>query len=225
MGNDERTPCDDLRALLSSLTGASGAAVDKIRTRILEKTTFLIDEVIRERFPRAGFAHEELFRAGYLGLLNATYNPDLAHEQDFCEYARHLISGEIREHIRERVRRSQFPQWLKDLNHRIEERQIELLHELDRLPTLRELSDAVNITEEGIAEIFKAREALNYISLDATQREHDPVPVVDLERIRNKRPDSFPIQYRIRVAAALEKLADLQQLLFRSLFPPTTPDT
>jgi len=220
-----RSTADDLRALLASLAQDTGADTDAIRTRILARTTHLIDEVIAQRFPRAGFPREELYRAGYLGLLNATYNLDLAREQDFDEYAKNLISGEIREHIRERVQRSQFPQWLKDLNHRIEERQVDLLHEMHRLPTLRELSDAVNITEEGIAEIFKAREALNYVSLDASQREHDPLPVVDLEKIRNKRPDSFPIQYRIRIASALEKLADLQQLLFRSLFPPAAPRT
>ncbi len=222
MSRDRSGSSDDLQALLASLSG-SGGDKDAIRTQILKQTTHLIDEVIEERFPHAGLSREELFRAGYLGLLNATYNLDLAHEQGFRGYAKNLISGEIREHIRERVRRSRFPQWLKDLNHRIEERQVDLLHELQRLPTLRELSDAVNITEDGIAEIFKAREALNYVSLDATQREHDPLPVVDLERIRNKRPDSFPIQYRIRIASALEKLADLQQLLFRSLFPPAAP--
>jgi len=225
MGRDERGTPDDLRSLLASLADATEGRADAIRTRILEQTARLIDEVIEERFPRAGFPREELYRAGYLGLLNATYNLDLAREQAFNEYAKNLISGEIREHIRERVRQSQFPQWLKDLNHRIEERQVDLLHELRRLPTLRELSDAVNITEEGIAEIFKAREALNYVSIDASQRKHDPLPVVDLEKIRNKHPDSFPIQYRIRIASALEKLADLQQLLFRSLFPPAAPRT
>ena len=35
---------------------------------------------------------------------------------------------------------------------------------------------------------------------------------------RNKRPEAFPIQYRIRIATALEKLGDLQQYLFKNLF-------
>ena len=151
--------------------------------------------------------------------MNATYNVELAHEKDFYEYAKNLIGGEIRQHIRERVKHSEFPHWLKDLNRRIEEKQVQLLHSLGRLPTLHELSDAVNLTEEGIAEIFKAREALNYVSLDAEKRRHDPLPTIDISKIRNRSPGAFPIQYRIRIASALEKLADLQQLLFRSLFP------
>lgn len=209
----------DLNELLA-LLGAEHVDEETIRVQILDRTTHLIDEAIEEAFPRSGFPHEELFRAGYLGLLSATYNTDLAHKKTFSEYAKNLIRGEIREHIRERVKRSQFPHWLKDLNHRIEEVQVTLLDRTGRLPTLAELADAVNITEEGIAEIFKAREAINYISLDEEQRRHDPLPIINIAKIRNKRDEPFPLEHRIRIATALEKLAELQHFLFQSLFPP-----
>ncbi len=206
---------DDLLSLLAS----QPAKEDEIREEILQRTTSLIDETISEAFPRSGFSHDELFRAGYLGLLNATYNIEFSHEQQFCEYAKNLIKGEIRQHIREHVQRAKFPHWLKDLNRYIEKTQVRLLHDLKRLPTLSELSDAVNLTEEAIAEVLKAREALNYVSLDEEQRQNDPLPIVDQARIRNKRPEAFSIQHRIRIAAALEKLGELQQYLFNNLFP------
>lgn len=191
---------------------------DKIREKILQRTAFLIDETIDEAFSRSGFSHEELFRAGYLGLLNATYNIEFSQEREFYDYARNLIKGEIRQHIRAQVKRAEFPHWMKGLNRHIEETQVRLLRELDRLPTLAELSDAVNLTEEAVAEILKAREALNYVSIDETQRRNDPLPKIDQSKIRNKRPEAFPIQYRIRIATALEKLGDLQQYLFSNLF-------
>jgi len=219
VNKEESYPQLDLGELLA-LLGTEQSDQDAIRAKILEVTTHLIDEVIEETFPRSGFSHEELFRAGYLGLLNATYNVELAHEKAFSEYAKNLIRGEIRQHIRERVNRSEFPHWLKDLNHRIEEAQVALLRKTGRLPTLTELSEAVNITEEGIAEIFKAREALNYVSLGEEQRRYDPLPTIDKAKIRNKRKEPFPIEHRIHIASALEKLADLQQYLFQSLFPP-----
>jgi len=206
---------------LLPLLGAEEADQDAIRAQILDRTTHLIDAVVEDTFSHSGFSHEELFRAGYLGLLNATYNVELAHEKDFSEYAKNLIRGEIRQHIRERVNRSQFPRWLKDLNRRIEETQVRLLRQEGCLPTLARLSDAINITEEGIAEIFKAREALNYVSLGEEERLNDPDPIIDITKIRNKRKEPFPLEYRIRIAAALEKLGDLQQFLFKGLFPPT----
>ena len=119
------------------------------------------------------------------------------------------------------MNRSQFPRWLKDLNRRIEETQVRLLRQERRLPTLAELAGAINISEEGIAEIFKAREALNYVSLGEEERLNDPDPVIDITKIKNKRKEPFPLEYRIRIAAALEKLGDLQQFMFKGLFPPT----
>lgn len=212
--DSEQRSVDELLTLLAG----HPANEDELREEILARTTSLIDDTIEENFASSGFSHEELFRAGYLGLLNATYNVEFSHQKQFYEYARNLIKGEIRQHIRGKVKRAEFPNWMKGLNRHIEETQMRLLEELNRLPSLAELSDAVNLTEEAIAEILKAREALNYVSIDETQRKNDPLPLIDPSKIRNKRPEAFPIQYRIRIATALEKLDDLQQYLFRNLF-------
>jgi len=174
--------------------------------------------VIDSTFASSGFAAKELFRPGYLGLLNAVYNLDLSRGRPFREYAESLIKGEIRHHIRDQVKKAAAPNWMRDLNRQIELAEARLLRETGQLPTLTQLADAVNITEDGLTEIFKAREALSYVSLDAAQRENDPAPRIDLGKIRSKRPSSFPIEHRIKLASALEKLADLQQYLLQSLF-------
>ena len=215
---EERLPELDLKALFDLLATPSADAV-AVREEILKRATHLVDEVIEESFSQSGFSNEELFRPGYLGLLNAVYNVDFARGKAFGDYAKNLIKGEIRLHIRERIKTRQFPHWLKDLNRQIEVAEARLLRETGRLPSLVELSEAVNITEDGIAELFKAREALNYVSLNVDQRQTDPLPTIDLSKIRSKNPDAFPIQLRIRIASALEKLADLQQYLLRNLFP------
>jgi DNA-directed RNA polymerase specialized sigma subunit len=108
---------------------------------------------------------------------------------------------------------------MNDLNRQIEHVQTRLLQESGQLPTLAELADAANITEEGIAEIF-ARESLAYVSLSAEQRAHDPAPLIDVSRIRGLRPTVFPIEHRVRIASALERLAELQHQLVQHLFAP-----
>jgi DNA-directed RNA polymerase specialized sigma subunit len=192
--------------------------IDAVREEILGRGTPIIGEVIGATFSTSGFTTEELFRPGYLGLLNAVYNYDLSRGRSFREYAENLIKGEIRNHIRDRVGQTVIPDWMRDLNRQIEAAEARLLRETGRLPSLGELAEAVNITEEGLTEIFKAREALSYVSLDASQRENDPIPTIDLSKIRSKRPSAFPIEHRIKLASALEKLADLQQYLLHSLF-------
>lgn len=193
---------------------------ESARKDLLTRGKEWVEEVIATTFAYSGFTHDELFHAGYLGLLNATYNIDLARGKEFSAYAKNLITGEIRQYIRDRFKRVRIPRFLEDLNRQLEAAEARLLRETGHLPTLSELAEAVNITEEGIAEIFKAREAVNYVSLSAERRRADPTPKIDISKIKSKRPVPFPIQYRVHIAFALEKLASLQELLARNLFPP-----
>ena len=192
--------------------------IDAVRDEILRRGTPIIGEVIVSTFSTSGFSDEELFRSGYLGLLNAVCNFDPSRGRSFHEYAESLIKGEIRSHIRDRAKQAVIPNWMRELNRQIEVAEATLLRETGQLPTLSQLADAVNITEDGLAEIFKAREALSYVSLDARRRENDPMPKIDPGRIASVRPSAFPIEYRIKLASALETLADLQQYLLHCLF-------
>jgi len=205
---------DDLIGRLS----AESDGLDAVREQILQRGSAIIQNVIESSFSASGFEDEELFRAGYLGLLNAVYNFDLSRGKEFREYAENLIKGEIRHHIRDQVRQVPIPRWMKDLNRQIEITEAKLLRETGSLPTLSELAEAVNITEEGLAEVFKARETMSYVSLNAEQRVHDPVFNIDISKVHSKNSAAFPVEYRIRLASALEKLSDLQQLLLRNLF-------
>ena len=205
---------DDLLQLLTDERGN----LEPVREEILQRGTSIIQDVIETSFASSGFETEELFRAGYLGLMNAVYNFDLSHGKEFREYAENLIKGEIRHHIRDQVKRATIPKWMKDLNRQIEITEVELLRKTGKLPSLSELAEAVNIREEGLAEVFKAREVLSYVSLSAEQRKNDPVFEIDISKIHSKRSMAFPVEYRIRLASALEKLADLQQRLLHNMF-------
>jgi len=194
--------------------------LEHIREAVLQRSTPLVRSIIAADFSTAGFTAEELFRPGYLGLLNAVYNFSLARGNTFEEYASNLIKGEIRHHIRDQVRQTSVPKWMKDLNRQIEVAEARLLRETGKLPSLATLADTVNITEEGLAEVFKAREAMSYVSLNAEMRENDPVFEIDTSKIRSKDATAFPIEYRIRLASALERLSNVQQYLLQNLFRP-----
>jgi len=76
----------------------------------------------------------------------------------------------------------------------------------------------LNLTDEGLKEAFKAREAFLYTSLSQDQRAEDSRPEFYPELIRDRRPSPFPWQARIRLAQALDRLSDLwSRLLERTL--------
>jgi len=208
-----------LEALLQDLrTATDPAEARRLQEQILASATPWVEQIV-DQLPPTGFPQEALIHAGYLGLLSAVCNWRLSHGKPFRQYAENLIHGEIRQHIREHVAAPQVPRWLADINRQVDEAKNAFHLEHGRLPTLNELSNQINLTEEALAEILRARETLRYISLDETQRRNDPSPEIRLDRIRNRRAEPFPIELRIRIATALERLGELQETVYRNLFP------
>lgn len=212
-----RDGANELDSLLCELT-TERRHETALRENILRLAEPMIDEIIESSFSGSGHPRDALYRAGYLGLLNAVYNYDLSHGKPFREYAENLIKGEIRQHIRDEAEPPRIPGWMDDLNRQVEQAQARFLQIHGHLPTLSELAETANITEDGLSELFKAREAVNYVSLGERARKSDPLPEIDVSRIQARVPSPFPIQMRIRIAMALERLSDIQQDLFRSLF-------
>ena len=187
-----------------------------LREELLRLGEALIKKVAAE-FENSGLTMEELLRAGHLGLLSAVYNLELDRGGDFVTFACNLIRGEIRARIRERFPPPEPPRWLRILARQIDRAHRELTEELGRPPTLSELAERLNLTEDGLREAFKAREAFLYTSLSAGQRAGDLRPQFHPELIRDRRPSPFPWQARIRLARALDRLSTLWSKLVERL--------
>ena len=92
------------------LLRTSGVSSEKPLPR--EQILGLQEEIVRRnvglvkslalRFVNSGEPLDDLIQAGYIGLLNAVANFDLARETRFSTYATYLILGEIRHYIRDR---------------------------------------------------------------------------------------------------------------------------
>ncbi len=174
---------------------------------------------IAKKFIHSGEPLEDLVQAGYIGLLNAAHNYDLNRGAKFSTYATFLIQGEIRHYIRDKHTTVRVPQWLQKLNNDIKQAEERFFKEYGRLPGISDLANDLNIEEDGIREALKARSSVNYISIDAERREGDPRPrEIDVTKIRSKHDEDFPIEYRIKIASAIEKLSDLQQKVIHDIF-------
>jgi len=125
---------------------------------------------IAYKFKNSGEPLEDLEQVGYIGLINAInlYNQNRGIK--FITYATWLISGEIRHYIRDKHQVIKIPSWMLKLNKKIDEFIISYKKENNRFPSLSEISEKFNLTEEGIKEILKAREAVQIVSLDQEQR-------------------------------------------------------
>lgn len=209
----------DNEALLARLRAGTRSAAERtaIEDQIIARNVGLVKS-IAVRFAGSGEPLDDLIQAGYIGLLNAVANFDLAHNTRFSTYASHLIQGEIRHYIRDRHSTIRIPQWVQTMNRRI--KQVEEAHfqAHGRPPSLRQLGDALELSEAQLAALLRGRDAMTYVSIDQERRSSDPNPAPPtLDEILPE-SEKFPLDTRMRIVAAIDQLAQMQQLIVQGLF-------
>lgn len=174
---------------------------------------------IAARYQSFGIPIEDLRQIGYLGLLTAIGQFDPERGVPFDAYARPFITGEIRHHLRSQGTAIRRPRWIYELDYQIRRQVDELSQRLGRLPTLPEIAEAVNVAEDGVLEVLRARGATQVLSLDEVTGEGPGEPV-QRSYIVHKHYETLhlPVEDRIRIAQAVERLSELQRKVVYYLF-------
>jgi RNA polymerase sigma-B factor len=157
-------------------------------------------------------------QVGYIGLLNAVELFDPMRGVKFVTYASHLIRGEIRHYLRDHRDTIRKPRWLQKVNHQIEEAAARYISEEGRFPAVEQLASELNVEEDGLLEVLKTREVLRTISLEADEETGELR--VDRDRTRHKGTGAvpLPLEDRIVLFEAMEKLNPLQRRVLYYLF-------
>jgi len=175
---------------------------------------------IASRFLNSGEPLEDLQQIGYIGLINAfnLYNQDK--NVKFETYATWLISGEIRHYIRDKHQAVRIPRWMLKLNKQIDKYIISFKSQKKRFPNIEEIAEKFNITEEGLEEVFKSRDAVQLVSLDQERRKDNIDIQPKYEKIKSKNYQTFklPIEDVIILRAAINKLQEIQKKVIYYLF-------
>lgn len=171
---------------------------------------------IARRYVRAGVPLDDLTQIGTIGLMNAVSSFDPGRGVKFEAYAYHHIAGEIRHYLRDAVEQVRAPRWVRKLYGDLTDAVAELRQTLGRTPTLAEIALRMNLTETGVLEILRAhnRSRVHSIS-DLVERQE-----VRRDVIAHQRYVSFqlPVEDRIVLLKAVERLADLQRKVVYYLF-------
>ena len=174
----------------------------KIRNQIIEMNTGIVFPIAK-KFKGCKETFEDLVQVGFIGLIKAVDNFDPNRGIKFITYASHCITGEIRHHLRDRSDHIKQPRWLKRLSSMVSAFMERYLQENRTLPSIVTISTSLNISEEGIIEILKAKQP---ISLDNLQGRESYS--VDSGQIRSVRYENFrlPVEDRIVLEEAVEDL-------------------
>ncbi len=156
-----RVPLEDSRLL------AQYAATKDRRLRDALVERFMpLARSIALRYARGGEPLDDLVQVASLGLLKALERFDPQRAVAFSSYAVPTIAGEIRRHFRDRCWTVRPPRSLSDTLGQIDRTTEELTSRLGRAPTIREIGQALELTDETVLEARQARRELTIASLD-----------------------------------------------------------
>ncbi len=191
----------------------------RIRDAVVEHMRPLVRSIARKFAGREPL--EDLESEGYVGLVRAVDRYTPGRGTRFSTFATHLIAGQIRHYLRDRGHLIRQPAWLQELNSKVQRISAELEQRLHRPPTVEEIARAANISEEGVEELFAARQAVQVLRMETRSDDgDDDFMEVDPEKFRSRDYVTFelPIEDRVMLENALCKLKDLEQQVLRRFF-------
>lgn len=185
---------------------------------IAKKNTGLVKS-IAAKFSHCGEPYDDLVQCGYIGLINAVNHFDVRKGTQFSTYATRMIDGEIRHHLRD-TQLLKTPRWIRVLSSQVGRSVEQLTKKLGRLPRVSEIARDLNITEEGILEVLRARESQLVKSLNEVNAESKKTLALSLETIKSPEHRSFqlPIEDKIFLYQAMDTLSALEKKVIYFVF-------
>ena len=185
---------------------------------ILQRNQGLLHTIIR-RFSSSPEPYEDMLQVASVGLIKAVQRFDISKGFEFSSYATAIIDGEVRHYLRDNVLIRQ-PRWLRKTKSRIENASAELARKLNRPPRLCELSEEVNIPEEGILEVFRVYATVGLYPVDDPVNGDEFTIKPDLSVMRSRHYESFvlPLEDEIIIHQALDALSSLHKRIIYMLY-------
>ncbi|MET7848280.1 RNA polymerase sigma factor SigF [Streptomyces avermitilis] len=158
---------DTAEAFRKLATLPPGRQRDALREEIVE-AWLPMAERLAGRFRNRGENYEDLRQVASLGLVKAVdrYDPELGNA--FESYAVPTITGEIKRHFRDHMWTLHVPRRVQDLRNRVRFASQDLSQTISgRRPTVAEIAEHANMSEEDVRAGLEALESFTALSLDA----------------------------------------------------------
>ncbi|MEU0852843.1 RNA polymerase sigma factor SigF [Streptomyces flaveolus] len=144
-----------------------GPERDAVRARIVE-AWLPMAERLAGRFRSRGESFEDRRQVAALGLVKAVDRYDPAHGSAFESYAVPTVTGEIKRHFRDHTWTLHVPRRVQELRNRVRFAAQDLARTTPgRRPTVAEIAEHADLSEEEVREGMEALESFTALSLDA----------------------------------------------------------
>lgn len=213
-------------------TGGGGPERERVRT-LLVAYADTRDPAVREqlvalhvglaralafRFAHRGEPLDDVYQVACLGLLNALERYDPGAGVAFTTFATPTIIGEIRRYFRDRTASIRLPRRMQELRVAVSQGAEALTGQLGRVPTTRELSAHLAVSEVEVIEVVELGESHGVVSLDAELRGDGRSADRFIEHLGQLDMRFEAIDRRLSLVRAFERLDHRERLLLHLRF-------
>ena len=115
-----------------------------------------------------GIDYDDIYQVACMGLIYAVDRFDIDKGYEFSSFATPTIIGEIKKHFRDKGWTIRVPRRIQELSKKINNAKVILSQELKRSPTVEDIANYLNSTEEEILEAMEGSKVYTPQSLDLT---------------------------------------------------------
>jgi RNA polymerase sigma-B factor len=167
---------------------------------------------LARRYQRGGEQLDDLVQVASLGLLKAIDRFDLDRGVEFSTYATPTIVGELKRYFRDKGWAIRVPRRLQELSLRLNKVVAQLTQDLGRAPTVQEIAQYANVSQDEVLEALESGQAYSTTSLDAPSGDEDDAPM-RMDRIGEEDLRLDNLEYFASLAPLIEQLPERERTI------------
>ena len=186
------------------------------RDQLIESHLNLV-RFLASKFKNRGEPMEDLIQVGSLGLIKAIDRFDPSRGLEFTTFATPTIMGEIKRHFRDKGWSVRVPRRLQELSAKVTQATEDLTRELNRTPTVAELSESLDASIDEVLEAMESSSAYSSVPLEGGGMGEDDAPSV-IDRLATEDAELAGTDDRIVIADAIADFTPREQEAIRMRF-------
>ncbi|SIS56598.1 RNA polymerase sigma factor SigB [Salimicrobium flavidum] len=191
---------------------------EEIQEKIVLVYNDLVESIAR-KYSKNSTIHEDLVQVGMLGLLAAIRRYDPSYGKSFESFAIPTIIGEIKRFIRDKTWSVHVPRRIKELGPKIKKATEELTSDLQRSPSILEISEYLEVSEEDVLETMEMGKSYKALSVDRKiEADSDGSTVTILDLIGDQEDGYENIDQRMLLEKVLPILSEREQEILQCTY-------
>lgn len=163
---------------------------ENLRAQLIEEHLYLA-EILSKKYSGKGIEYEDIFQVASMALIYAVDRYDIEKGYEFSSFATPTIIGEIKKYFRDKGWTIRVPRRIQELSKKVNNSKVHLSQILQRVPTVTDIADYLEVTEEEVLEAMEASKVYSPQSLDITFDSNGDDKDINLADLIGEKDDYF----------------------------------